>query len=164
MARYLLRRLTSLLIYACSKIEHLEALKRILWYIRGTIDYGIHLYKYLIQTHLSYTNANWGGCPDTRRSTFGYCVFLGDNFIFWSSKWQPTVSKSNAKVEYMGVANIVFESCWIQNLLLEFHYPIQNAILVHCDNISAIYLTGNPVQHQSTKHIEMDIHFVCEKV
>jgi hypothetical protein len=91
-------------------------------------------------------------------------VFLGDNLISWSSKRQPTLSRSSAEAEYRGVANVVSESCWIHNLLLELHFPIPQATLVYCDNVSAIYLSGNPVQHQSTKHIEMDIHFVREKV
>lgn len=67
------------------KVEHMEALKRILRHIRGMIDYRMHLYKSLIQTLLSYSDADWGGCPDTRRFTSGYCVFLRDNLISWSS-------------------------------------------------------------------------------
>lgn len=62
------------------------------------------------------------------------------------------------------MANVVSESCWLRNLLLELHCPTQKATLVYCDNVCAIYLSGNPVQHQRTKHIEMDIHFVREKV
>ncbi|KAL1308487.1 hypothetical protein AAHE18_17G109800 [Arachis hypogaea] len=92
------------------------------------------------------------GCPDTRRLISDYCIFLA------------TLSHSSAEVEYRGVANVVFESCWLQNLLLELHCPIQKATLVYYDNVSSIYLVGNPVQHQRTKHIEMDIHFVQEKV
>ncbi|WVZ17679.1 hypothetical protein V8G54_010661 [Vigna mungo] len=139
------------------KENHMNALKRILRYIQGTIDFGLHLYKSTMGNLLSYTDADWGGCPDTRRSTFGYCIFFGDNLISWSSKRQPTLSHSR-------VANVVSESCWIQNLLLELHCPIHKATMVYCDNMSAIYLSGNPIQHQRTKHIEMDIHFVCEKV
>ena len=87
-------------------------------------------------------------------------MFLGDNFVSWSSKLQPTLSHSSAEAEYRAVANVVSESCWIRNLLLELNCPIKKATLVYCDNVSAIYLLGNPVQHQRTKHIEMDIHVV----
>ncbi|CAJ2648141.1 unnamed protein product [Trifolium pratense] len=144
--------------------EHMNALKRIIRYIQGTISFGLHLFPSSIDDLVSYTDADWGGCPDTRRSTSGYCVYLGDNLISWSSKRQPTLSQSSAEAEYRGVANVVSESCWIRNLLLELHCPVRKATLVYCDNVSAIYLSGNPVQHQRTKHIEMDIHFVREKV
>ena len=146
------------------RIEHISAFHRILRYVKGTIYFGLQLYRSNISTLLSYTDADWGGCPDTRRSTSGYCVFLGDNLISWSAKRQPTVSKSSAEAEYRGVANVVSETCWIRNLLLELHCPITTATLVYCDNISAVYLAGNPVHHQRTKHIEIDIHFVREKV
>ncbi|XP_060176220.1 uncharacterized mitochondrial protein AtMg00810-like [Lycium barbarum] len=146
------------------KVAHMHALKRIVRYIQGTIEFGLHLYKSSIASLVSYTDADWGGFPDTRRSTSGYCVFLGDNLLSWSSKRQPTMSKSSAEAEYRGVANVVSESCWLRNLLLELCCPIRTTTLVYCDNVSAIYLSGNPVQHQHTKHIEMDIHFVREKV
>ncbi|XP_021750246.1 uncharacterized protein LOC110715933 [Chenopodium quinoa] len=146
------------------RVEHMNALKRILRHIQGTTDFGLHLYKSSVSSILSYTDADWGGCPDTRRSTSGYCVLLGDNLISWSSKRQSTLSKSSAEVEYKGVANVISESCWVRNLLLELRCPISKATLVYCDNVSAIYILSNPVQHQRTKYIEMDIHFVCEKV
>ncbi|XP_050909345.1 uncharacterized mitochondrial protein AtMg00810-like [Lathyrus oleraceus] len=144
--------------------DHMHSLRCILRYIQGTSHYGLHLYPSSITSLVSYTDADWGGCPDTRRSTSGYCVFLGDNLLSWSSKRQPTLSRSSAEAEYRGVANVVSESCWLRNLLLELHCPIHKATMVYCDNISAIYLSDNPVQHQRTKHIEMDIHFVREKV
>ncbi|XP_021760565.1 uncharacterized protein LOC110725386 [Chenopodium quinoa] len=143
---------------------HMSALKRIIRYIQGTLDHGLHLYPSSISTLISYTDADWGGCPDTRRSTSGYCVYLGDNLISWSSKLQTTLSKSSAEAEYRGVVNVVSESCWLRNLLLELICPIKKATLVYCDNVSAIYISGNPVHHQRTKHIEMDILFVREKV
>ncbi|CAM8914983.1 unnamed protein product [Rhodiola kirilowii] len=143
---------------------HMLALKRILRYLQATLDLGLHLSSSSTTSLVSYTDADWAGCPDTRRSTSGYCIFLGDNLISWSAKRQPTLSRSSAEAEYRGVANVVSESCWIRNLLLELHHPIKTATMVYCDNISAIYLSGNPVQHQRTKHIEMDIHFVREKV
>ncbi|CAH9140198.1 unnamed protein product [Cuscuta epithymum] len=146
------------------RASHLHALKRVLRYIKGTPHLGLLLRKSPVTNLIAYTDADWGGCPDTRRSTSGYCVFLGDNLLSWSSKRQPTLSRSSAEAEYRGVANAVAELCWLRNLLLELHHPHHKASVVYCDNISAVYLSGNPVQHQRTKHIEMDIHFVREKV
>jgi len=144
--------------------DHIHALRRILCYIQGTLHFGIHLYPSLTTSLISYTYANWGGCPDTRKSTSGYCLFLSDNLLSWSSKCKPTLSCSSAEVKYRGVANMVSESCWLRNLLLELHCPVHTATLVYCDNVSVIYLARNPIQHQRTKHIKMDIHFVHEKV
>uniref|UniRef100_A0A251ULI3 Putative reverse transcriptase, RNA-dependent DNA polymerase n=1 Tax=Helianthus annuus TaxID=4232 RepID=A0A251ULI3_HELAN len=129
-----------------------------------TIDYGIRIVRSASSDLVAYSDADWGGCPDSRRSTSGYCVFLGDNLISWSAKRQPTVSRSSAEAEYRGVANAVAETTWIRNLLFELHTPLTRASVVFCDNVSAVYLSNNPVQHQRTKHIEIDIHFVREKV
>jgi hypothetical protein len=117
-----------------------------------------------LSTLVAYTDADWAGCPDTRRSTSGYCVFLGDNLLSWSSKRQTVVSRSSAEAEYRGIANVVSELSWLHNLLLELGCPLSRDSLVYTYNISAIYLSGNPVQHQRTKHIDIDIHFVREKV
>lgn len=146
------------------RLQHLLAMKRVLRYLQGTIDHGLRLYKSASKTLTAYTDADWAGCPDTRRSTSGFCVYLGDNLISWSSKRQPTVSRSSSEAEYKGVANVVAETCWIRNLLLELKCPITTATLVYCDNVSAVYLSNNPVKHQRTKHVEIDIHFVREKV
>ncbi|GJV04842.1 ribonuclease H-like domain-containing protein [Tanacetum coccineum] len=102
--------------------------------------------------------------PTTWRSTSGYCVFLGNNLLSLSSKRQPTLSRSSAKAEYRSVANDVAETCWLRNLLREFHTLISSVMLVYCDNISVVYLSCNLVQHQRTKHIEIDIHFVRDLV
>ncbi|XP_062073631.1 uncharacterized mitochondrial protein AtMg00810-like [Humulus lupulus] len=82
------------------KVEHMDALKRFLRYVHGMINYGLHLYKSKLDSLLSYTDDDWGGCPDTRRSTSSCCLFIGDNLISWSSKRQPTLSKSSAEAEY----------------------------------------------------------------
>ncbi|XP_027351111.1 uncharacterized protein LOC113862195 [Abrus precatorius] len=146
------------------RVDHMQALKRVIQYLQGTLDLGLHLNSSSTSSLVSYTDADWGGCPNTRRSTSGYCVFLGDNLVSWSSKRQSTLSRSSAEAEYRGVANVVSESCWLRNLLLELHCLVTKATIVYCDNISGIYLSGNPMQHRRTKYIEMDIHFVREKV
>ncbi|GKA03132.1 ribonuclease H-like domain-containing protein [Tanacetum coccineum] len=139
---------------------HFTALKRILRYVRGTIDHGLQLHVLSTTQLTAYTDADWDGCPVTRRSTCGYCVFLGDNLLSWSAKWQVTLSHFSAEAEYRGVANVVAETVWLRNLLLELHAPLSTTTLVYCDNVSAVYLSTNHVQHQRTKHIEIDIHFI----
>ncbi|GKC54488.1 ribonuclease H-like domain-containing protein [Tanacetum coccineum] len=129
-----------------------------------TLDYGLQLFSSTIDSLIAYSDADWAGCPTTRRSTSGYCVFLGNNLLSWSSKRQPTLSRSSAEAEYRGVANAVAETCWIRNLLRELHTPLSSATIVYCDNVSDVYLSSNPVQHQRTKHIEIDIHFVRDLV
>nr|GEW19583.1 ribonuclease H-like domain-containing protein [Tanacetum cinerariifolium] len=113
---------------------------------------------------IAYSDADWVGCPTTRRSTSGYYVFLGDNLLTWSSKRQDMLSRSSAEAEYRGVANAIAETSWIRNLLRELHTLLFTATLVYCDNVSAVYMSANPVQHQRTKHIEIDIHFIRDKV
>ncbi|XP_062179617.1 uncharacterized mitochondrial protein AtMg00810-like [Phragmites australis] len=131
---------------------HLSALKRILRYIRGTLDLGLHIQRSAKDDLVVYSDADWAGCPNTRKSTSGYAVFLGDNLVSWSSKRQNTVSRSSA------------EATWLRQLLHELHSPPSKATMVYCDNVSAVYLLSNPVQHQRTKHVEIDLHFVREKV
>ncbi|GJU10596.1 ribonuclease H-like domain-containing protein [Tanacetum coccineum] len=114
---------------------HLAALKRILRYVQGTLDLGLHLYASSTTSLVGYTDDDWAGCPSTRRPTSGYCVFLGDNLL--SCK-----------------------TTWLRNLLRELHSPLSTATLVYCDNVSAV----NLIQHQRTKHIEIDIHFVRDMV
>lgn len=97
---------------------HFQALKRILRYIKGTVSLGLQLYKTSPLNLVAYTDADWDGCPSTRRSTSGFCIFLGNNLVSWSSKRQNTVSRSSAEAEYRGVANAVAELAWLRNLFL----------------------------------------------
>ncbi|GJS29042.1 ribonuclease H-like domain-containing protein [Tanacetum coccineum] len=121
---------------------YLSALKRILRYVRGTLDYGLQLFSSSTTDLVAYLDADWAGCPTTRRSTFGYCVFLGNNLLSWSSKRQPTLSRSSAEAEYCGIANAVAETCRLRNLLREFHTPLSFDMLVYCDNFTDIFTKG----------------------
>ncbi|GJZ61983.1 ribonuclease H-like domain-containing protein [Tanacetum coccineum] len=103
---------------------HFAALKRILRYVRGTVDFGLQLYAFATTSLVGYTDADWAGCPFTRRSTSGYYDFLGDNLLSWSAKRQHTISRSSTEAEYRGVANVVVETAWLRNLLRELHYPL----------------------------------------
>nr|GEW60516.1 ribonuclease H-like domain-containing protein [Tanacetum cinerariifolium] len=133
-------------------------------HVTGTVDFSIQLYASATTSLVGYTNADWAGCPSTCRSTSGYCVFPGDNLLSWSAKRQHTLSRSNAEAEYCGVSNVDTETAWLRNLHRELHSPLSTATLVYCDNVSAVYMSGNPVQHQWTKHIEINIHFVRDMV
>ncbi|GJY62997.1 ribonuclease H-like domain-containing protein [Tanacetum coccineum] len=124
---------------------HFTALKRILRYVRGTIDYGPQHHVLSTTQLTAYTDVDWVVCPLTRRSTSEYYVFLGDNLLSWFAKRQVTLSRYSAKAEYCRVANVVAEAAWIRNLLRELHTPLFTAILVYCDNVSVIYISTNPV-------------------
>lgn len=143
---------------------HWSLVKRILCYIRGHMDLGLTLLASPFTNIVAYSDADWVGYPDTRRSTSGYCVLLGPSLISWSSKRQPTVSHSSAEGEYHAVANAVAECTWLRQLLHKLCCPVNKATVVYCDNVSAVYLSANLVHHRRTKHIELDIHFVREQV
>ncbi|WVZ93585.1 hypothetical protein U9M48_039553 [Paspalum notatum var. saurae] len=138
--------------------------QRLLRYHWGTVDYGLLLHRSSSAELVVYTDADWAGCPDTCRSTSGYAVFLGGNLLSWSSKRQPVVSRSSAEAEYRAIANGVAEASWLRQLLAELHSPLAKSTLVYCDNVSAVYLSTNPVQHQRTKHVEINLHFVRDRV
>jgi hypothetical protein len=94
--------------------SHFQLIKRILRYVRGTSHYGLQLHKDSSLDLIAYSDADWAGCPDTRKSTSGFCVFLGNNLVSWSSRRQPTVSRSSAEAEYRAVTNVIAESCWLR--------------------------------------------------
>uniref|UniRef100_A0A2N9GK89 Reverse transcriptase Ty1/copia-type domain-containing protein n=1 Tax=Fagus sylvatica TaxID=28930 RepID=A0A2N9GK89_FAGSY len=142
---------------------HLAAAKRILRYLRGTLFHGIAFHPGPL-TLSAYTDADWAGDPDDRRSTSGYLVYLGSNPITWSAKKQPTVSRSSTESEYRALAIASAELCWIRALLKDLGIYLSQPPLLWCDNVSALAIASNPVFHARTKHIEVDFHFVRERV
>jgi hypothetical protein len=103
---------------------HLTALKWILHYLRGSLDYKLLLQPSPTSELVVYTDTDWVGCPDTRRSTSGYVVFLDTNLVSWATKRQPVVSRSSAEAENRDVANDVPEASWLRQLLQELHSPL----------------------------------------
>ena len=143
---------------------HWEAVKRILRYIKGTLSMGLRIRKSLSTGVSVFTDADWAGCVDDRRSTSGFAVFVGPNLISWSAKKQPTVSRSSTEAEYKALANGAAEAIWVESLLKELGVSQQRTTILWCDNLGATYLTANPVFHARTKHIEIDFHLVRERV
>lgn len=147
------------------RTSHLLAAKRILRYIKGTLDHGLFFRPQYQPAGLSaYSDADWAGCPDTRRSTSGYLCYIGTNLVSWCSKNQPTIARSSAESEYRALSHASAETTWLAFLLYELGAHLHFPILLYCDNLSATYMASNPVFHARTKHIELDYHFVREKV
>ncbi|KAM2192742.1 hypothetical protein ACFX1Q_028395 [Malus domestica] len=144
-------------------VSHFTAVKRILRYLKGTMQFGISYTKGDLQLK-AFSDADWAGDPNDRRSTTGLVVFLGNSPISWSSKKQQTVSRSSTEAEYRALSFTSAELDWIKQLLVFLHIPLPSVPVLFCDNLSAIALSFNPVQHQKTKHIEVDVHFVRERV
>ncbi|XP_048425193.1 uncharacterized mitochondrial protein AtMg00810-like [Pyrus x bretschneideri] len=143
--------------------QHLQAAKRVLRFLKGSISHGLWFTKGPI-TLSAYSDADWDGCTFDRRSTSGYCVFLGSNLISWSAKKQSTVARSSTEAEYCSLAHTAAELTWVCKILKDLHFPLPTLPTLWCDNISAISLAFNPIFHARTKHVEIDYHYIRELV
>ncbi|XP_015160537.1 uncharacterized mitochondrial protein AtMg00810-like [Solanum tuberosum] len=141
-----------------------QGVKHILRYLAGTINFGLRITSRSSLQVVGFSDSDWAGCAITCRSTTGLCVFLGANCISWSSKKQHTVSKSSAEAECHALASLAAKITWILHLLQHLEVSLSTPPVLYSDNISALHLTSNPILHARTKHIELDYHFVREKV
>ncbi|XP_057808442.1 aldehyde oxidase GLOX [Salvia miltiorrhiza] len=144
--------------------EHMEAALRIVRYLKGTTDYGILLEKKEDLEVDGFTDADWASNPNDRKSTAGYFTFVGGNLVTWRSKKQKVVALSSAEAEFRGVKSGITEILWLRRLLTEIGFPPRRGSRLFCDNKAAISISENPVQHDRTKHVEIDRHFIKEKL
>ncbi|KAL6347058.1 hypothetical protein AAG906_012309 [Vitis piasezkii] len=145
------------------RTPHWQAMKRVLRYLKGSVNHGLFYTPSPLQLH-TYCDSDWAGNPDDRRSTSGYGVFLGRNLVSWSSKKQHVVSRSSTEAEYRSMALATAEVYWLRMLFKELAIGLIHIPTIWCDNIGAIALASNPVFHARTKHVEIDYHFIREKV
>ncbi|CAL1357037.1 unnamed protein product [Linum trigynum] len=144
--------------------EHVTAAHRVLRYLKTAPGQGLFFPSDSSLTLTAYCDADWGGCQTTRRSTTGYVVQLGSAPISWRTKKQRVVARSSAEAEYRAMASVVSEVVWLRFLLTELGVPQSAPTPLYCDNQAALHIAANPVFHERTKHVEMDCHFVRERV
>ena len=144
--------------------SHWTAVKRILRYLNQCTSLGLNIHKSASTLVHGYSDADWAGSIDDRKSTGGFAIFVGSNLVSWSARKQSTVSRSSTEAEYKAVANTTAELMRVQTLLRELGIESPKAVKIWCDNLGAKYLSANPVFHARTKHIEVDYHFVRERV
>uniref|UniRef100_A0A3Q7IWP2 Reverse transcriptase Ty1/copia-type domain-containing protein n=1 Tax=Solanum lycopersicum TaxID=4081 RepID=A0A3Q7IWP2_SOLLC len=143
---------------------HLKASYHVLRYLKNDPCLGIYLSNNANCSITAYCDSDWAVCPDTRKSVSGYVVLMGDNSISWKSKKQTTKSLSSAHAEYRAIRKVVGEIVWLERLLTELNLTCTLLIFVFCDSQAAIHIAKNPVFHERTKHIEVDCHFVRNKL
>nr|GEX02992.1 retrovirus-related Pol polyprotein from transposon TNT 1-94 [Tanacetum cinerariifolium] len=143
--------------------KHLEALKRVFWYLKGTINWGLWYLKDTAMALTTYADADHAGCQDTRRSTSESAQFLGDKLVNWSSKKQKSTTISTTKVEYIAMSGCCAQILWMRSQLTDYGFDF-NKIPLYCDNRSAIALCCDYVQHSRSKHIDIRHHFIQKQV
>ena len=144
--------------------SHWAAVKRILCYLKGTTSYGFHITRGSSFALHGFTDTDWAGSIDDRKSTGSYLVFFGQTLISWKSGKQRTVARSSTEAEYKALADGTAEVIWLQYMLTDLQVPSVSAPTIWCDNLDATYLLANLIFHARIKHVEVDYHFFRERV
>lgn len=144
--------------------NHWKACKRVLRFIQGTIANGICFTAVTDFRLQGFTDSDFAANLDDRRSTTGFCIKLGSNLLSWCSRKQNVVARSSTEAEYRSLSLATTELIWISSLFKELSLPLASPSLLWCDNEGAIKLAFSPVFHARTKHIEIDVHFLREKI
>ncbi|GAV79611.1 hypothetical protein CFOL_v3_23076 [Cephalotus follicularis] len=136
----------------------------ILRYLKSAPRKGLIYHPNRHMDLVAYSDANWAGSASDRRSTMGYCTFVGGNMVSWGSKKQTTVARSSAEAEYRAMEHTTAELIWLRSLLLQTSLLVSKLMKMFYDNQAVIYIASNPVYHEQIKHIEIDCQFVRDAV
>ena len=148
--------------------SHVNAQKHMLRYLKNTVNRGITFTEPTEMKDnkldiIAFVDSDWGGCPDTRRSTVGYVVFVCGGPIAWKSQLKKTLALSSCEAEFMGLTDVARELMWLMNFLDEVGIEY-NTPKIYCDSNSAICWAEDPVQHQRNKHVELKYYFIRDVV
>ncbi|KAJ0440838.1 putative RNA-directed DNA polymerase [Helianthus annuus] len=146
------------------KEVHLNLALRLLRYLKKSPGKGLTFKKSVELNLYGFADSDWAKCLSTRKSVTGFCIFLGECLVSWKSKKQSTVSRSTAEAEYRAMCSATCELIWLKNLLFELNVDCKLPMLLSCDSQAALSIAANPVFHERTKHFELDLHFLREKV
>jgi hypothetical protein len=143
---------------------HMQAIKRILRYVKGSVNLGIHYRREAASDErlMAYSDSDYAGDQDDRRSTSGYVFMLSEGVVAWSSKKQPVVSLSTTEAEFISAAHCACQAVWMRRVLERIDCKQGTYTIIHCDNMSSIKLAKNPIMHGRSKHIDVRFYFLCE--
>ncbi|XP_031106128.1 uncharacterized protein LOC116010755 [Ipomoea triloba] len=120
-------------------------LKRVIRYVKGTLHYGLHVTKSLSSELHAFSDSDWTGNPDDRKSTSGFAVYFGSNLVSWSCRKQRTVARLSTEAEYKALMDVTAEVTWLVSLLKEIGLPARSVPRLWCDNLGATYLCAKHV-------------------
>jgi hypothetical protein len=146
------------------RVSHQETVYQILRYLKGCPGKDVFFGKIGHMRVEVDTDADWAGCLDDGKSTSDYYAFVGGNLVSWRSKKQSVVARSTAEAEYRAMTHSVSEGLWLRRLLLELGSFEDKSIILYCDNKAAINIANNPIQYDRTKYVEIDRHFINDKL
>ncbi|KAA0041484.1 protein GUCD1 isoform X1 [Cucumis melo var. makuwa] len=144
--------------------EHIGVVNRILRYLKMTHDKGLMFEKTDMTTIEAYIDLNWVGTTVDKKSIFGYCTFVRVNLVTWRSKKKGIVARSSTETEYRAISLGICEENWLQKVLSGLHQNCEIPMKLFCDNKASISITNNPIQHDRTKHVGIDRHFIKERM